>query len=122
MVHLEPKKLPTPSDFFACPIWRNEDGSDLFYPVLSPDDLPESERDLMIRAVFTTPGGKTFDGYVVGISRVFSIGLFGDDRFYHANQNLRAESEQYMREFIPTAVRQMFVHYGTCFPCVTALR
>lgn len=94
------KRLTTPSDFFACPIWRFDDGDDNYYPVLNPDELPESERDLSIRALFVTPSGVRLDGYVVGISRVFSIGLFGRGRFFHANRNLGPESEKWMSEFI----------------------
>lgn len=100
MTELGPKKHKTPSDFFECPIWRYDDEDDLYYPILTPEDIPESERDLSIRAVFTTPSGKKLDGYVVGISRVFSIGLFGREGFFHANKNLKPESEGWMREFI----------------------
>lgn len=100
MMILAPKKLTTPSDFFSCPVWRYDDEDDLYHPVLEENDIPESERDLSFRAIFTTPAGKKLDGYVVGISRVFSIGLFGGDRFYHANKNLGPESRVWMEEYV----------------------
>lgn len=100
MTKLEPKNLTTPSDFFECAIWRYDEGDDLYHPVLAPDELPDSERDLSIRAVFTTPSGKKMDGYVVGISRVFSMGLFGREKLFHANKSLIHESEGWMRDFI----------------------
>ncbi|WP_430444406.1 hypothetical protein [Sphingorhabdus contaminans] len=99
MTNLTPKYIKTPSDFFECPIWRYDYDDDLYYPVLETDDLPESEQDLTIRAIFTTPSGKKIDGYVVGISRVFSIGLFGEDRFFYVNKNLGPESREWMNEF-----------------------
>ena len=95
-----PKDMKTAADFFACPIWRYDEEDDLYYPVMEESDIPESERDLSIRAVFVTPSGKKIDGYVVGISRVFSIGLFGENRLYHANKNLAPESREWMNEFI----------------------
>lgn len=100
MTNLEPKRLTTPSDFFACPIWRYDDEDDLYHPVLGEDEIPESERDLSFRALFVTPSGKRIDGYIVGISRVFSIALFGETRFYHANKNLGSESREWMSEFV----------------------
>lgn len=100
MTDMMPKKLPTPSDFFLCPIWRYDDEDDLYHPVQDAEELPESERDLSIRAIFTTPSGKKIDGYIVGISRVFSMGLFGEDRFFHANKNLIPETKEWMNEFI----------------------
>jgi len=100
MTNLEPKRLTTPSDFFACPIWRYDEDDDLYHPVIEANEIPDSERDLSFRAVFVTPSGKKLDGYVVGILRVFSIGLFGRDRFYHANKNLGPESREWMSEFV----------------------
>ncbi len=100
MINLGPKRLMTPADFHACPVWRYDEDEDRYHPVLTENDLPESERDLSFLATFTTPKGKEIDGYVVGISRVFSIGLFGGDRFYHANKNLQTETKQWMNEFI----------------------
>ena len=97
---IEPKRLPTPSDFFECPIWRFDDEDDLDHPVLTPEEVPRSERDLSIRAVFTTPAGLKLDGYVVGISKVFSMALFGHDRFFHVNKNVKDLSEEQMRDFI----------------------
>lgn len=100
MKEISPKILTTPSDFFACPVWRYDDEDDLYHPVFDTDELPESEHNLSFRAVFTTPSGNKIDGYVVGISRVFSIGLFGEDHFFHANKNLGPESREWMNEFI----------------------
>jgi hypothetical protein len=100
MIEIQSKKLPTSSDFFVCPIWRYDEDDDLYHPVSTEDEIPESERDLSIRAVFTTPSGAKIDGYVVGISRVFSIALFGSNGFFHANLNLGPESQQWMREFL----------------------
>lgn len=100
MTECGPKQLPTPADFFECAIWRYNDEDDLYYPVLTGEQMPESERDLSIRAVFSTPAGQELDGYVVGISRVFSMGLFGRDVIYNANKNLRALSEEWMQGFI----------------------
>lgn len=97
---VEAKRLPNPSDFFACPIWRYDEDDDLYHPVLTEDEIPDSERDLSIRAVFTTPNGMALDGYVVGISRVFSISLFGKNELFHANQNLKPESREWMSQFI----------------------
>jgi len=97
---LGPTDIKTPSHFFECPIWRYEEDDDLYHPVMESDDLPDSESDLSIRALFVTPAGKTIDGYVVGISRVFSLTLFWKERLFHVNKNLIPESREFMLEFI----------------------
>lgn len=97
---VEPKAMKTAADFFACPIWRYDEEDDLYHPVLDEGEIPESERDLSIRAIFTTPSGNKLDGYVVGISKIFSIGLFSHDRLYHANKNLGPESKEWMEEYV----------------------
>ncbi|MBX9432001.1 hypothetical protein ACI2VK_08010 [Ralstonia nicotianae] len=99
---IEAKKVATPSDFSACPIWRYDDEDDLYHPVLTADELPESERLLSIRARFVTPNGQSFDGYVVGIERVFSIGLFGGGQVFHVNKNLPDLSEKQLQAFLQT--------------------
>lgn len=85
---IDAKKMIVAQDFLACAIWRYDDEDDLYHPVVSIDQLPESERALSIRANFTTSQGKSFSGYVVGIERIFSFGLFGGDRVFHVNMNL----------------------------------
>jgi hypothetical protein len=97
MTELGPRKMKTPTDFFACPIWRYDEDDDVYYPVLEEKEIPEFEHDLRIRAVFTTPSGQKLDGYVVGISRVFSMGLFGREQVFNVNKNLKQLSEENMR-------------------------
>lgn len=99
---IDAKKVTIPADFSACPVWRYDDEDDLYHPVLTADELPESERLLSIRARFTAANGKSFDGYVVGIERVFSIGLFGGGRVFHVNKNLPDLSEKQLRAFLQT--------------------
>jgi hypothetical protein len=115
-VSLEPKRLASPADFMACPIWRYDDEDDLYHPILEPDQLPESERDLSTRALFVTPGNKRIDGYVVGISRVFSIALFGGDRLFHVNKNMKKLSEENIQRFIIERPEYGLVSAADIFP------
>ena len=79
---------PDLGSYRACSMWRYDESDDVYYPVWSPNDLPESESDLSTYARFTFPNGKVCDGYVVGVKRVFSIGLFGAGTMFFFNQNL----------------------------------
>ncbi|HEY4145305.1 hypothetical protein [Pinirhizobacter sp.] len=94
------KKVLAAQEFLACAIWCFDDEDDLYHPVVRVDQLPESERMLSIRATFTTPQGKSFSGYVVGIERVFSFGLFGGDRVFHVNMNLHDLSTKQLDAFL----------------------
>ena len=113
---IEAKKVLLPSDFMACSIWRYDDEDDLFHPVLSGDQLPESERDLSIRAKFKTPAGDALDGYVVGISRVFSIGLFAGDRICLVNKNLPDLSLKQISAFMDGNPQLRAKSAGELFP------
>jgi hypothetical protein len=113
---IKAKKTTCPSDFFECPLWRYDDSDDLYHPVETPDDLPESERELSTRAIFTTPSGKRLDGYVVGISRVFSIGLFSESRLYHANKNLKPETGKWMQDFVRARPDLDIAQWDELFP------
>ena len=79
---------PDLGSYRACSMWRYDESDDVYYPVWSPNDLPESESDLSTYARFTFPNGKVCDGYVVGVKRVFSIGLFGAGTMFFFNQSL----------------------------------
>ena len=105
-----------PRDFSACAAWRYEEGSDLYYPVRGEDDLPESLRDLSIRAVFTTPSGEQLEGYVVGTERIFSIGLFLGDRTYHINKNLPGLSKEQVDEYLSQRGGTSDLQYESMFP------
>jgi hypothetical protein len=106
-----PTKLLRPSDFYDVPIWRWDDGDDMNHPVLSPTQLPDSDSDVSIFAKFTTPKGDVIDGCVFGISRVFSVGIFGDNQIYILNINLADRSKIAIIKLIkchPTMKTQSF--------------
>lgn len=108
-------KLIGPQGFKESSIWRFDEDADLYYPVLSPDDIPESERDLSILAEFTLPSGATASGYVVGISRVFSLGLFCNGRTFHVNKNLKDLSIKQVEQFL-SCMGLSDVHAQEVFP------
>lgn len=95
-----PTKLLTPADFDACPLWRYDDGDDLDHPVISTEEIPELERELFTKAIFTTRAGDTLEGCVIGISYVFSIGLFGGDKVFILNKNMEDHSRQQVNELL----------------------
>ena len=69
-------------------MWKNDEMDDLLYPVMSRDDIPEDQYDLLIRAIFTTPSGVELLGNLVGIKNVFSIAIYVDDQIFYFNRNL----------------------------------
>lgn len=105
-----------PPDFKDCPIWRYDEDADGYFPVRGESDLPERVRDLSLRAEFTTPGGNVFEGYVVGVENVFSIGLFGNERIYHLNKNLPDLSQEQAEEFFVESGLTSQLSYEALFP------
>ncbi|WLE58836.1 hypothetical protein GIY62_17260 [Burkholderia plantarii] len=110
------KEVLAPQDFATWPIWRYDDEDDLYHPVTSADQLPESERALSIRANFRTPDGRSFAGYVVGIERVFSFGLFGGDRVFHVNMNLPDLSAKQLNAFLQVQSCESGQTFESLFP------
>ena len=105
-----------PSDFHSCPVWKYDEDSDLFYPVGGESDLPDLARDLKIRAVFMAPTGEVLEGYVVGVDRIFSMGLFLGDRVYHLNKNLRGPSRDQVEEYLAKKFPKSNLTYDGMFP------
>jgi hypothetical protein len=110
------KDYLTPSDFKDCPIWRYDEDADGYVPVRREADLPERVRDLSLRAEFTTQKGYVFEGYVVGVENVFSMGLFGNERVYHINKNLRDLSREQAEEFLAASGLSGELSYEAMFP------
>lgn len=110
------KNYLIPSDFDSCPAWKYDEDSDLFYPVRREEDLPELTRDLSVRAVFTAPTGETLDGYVVGIDRIFSMGLFEGNRIYHVNKHLPGPSREQIKEYLATKNTTSHLTFESMFP------
>lgn len=90
----------TPTDFDLCPAWKYDEDSDLFYLVRREEDLPELVRDLSIRTQFAAPTGDSFEGYIVGLEKVFSLGLFFDRGVYHVNKKMPGASKKQVDELL----------------------
>ena len=87
-------------DFTTCPIWRYDEGDDLYFPVMEGKDLPESERNVSILVECKTNSGHKFMGYIVGISKVFSMALFCAEKTFHINKNIPDLSAEQMMDFL----------------------
>lgn len=94
------KESPGKADYQEHSMWKYDDESDLYYPVISPKDLPEAESDLSIYTKFTLPNGKNVEGYTVGVERVFSMGLFGDNNIFFINKNMPDLSTEQIQMFL----------------------
>jgi len=57
-----------------------------------------------------------FEGYVVGVENVFSIGLFGNERIYHLNKNLPDLSQEQAEEFFVESGLTSQLSYEALFP------
>ena len=96
-------KLVDLQNFETCPVWRYDEDDDLYFPVLTGKDLPEFERDVAIFVEYKTPSGIKFPGYIMGISKVFSLGLFCGGKTFYMNKNLPDLSAEQMSEFLECA-------------------
>lgn len=82
------KESPGVSDYQEYSLWKYDEDSDLYYPVLSPKDLPDEESCLSIYSSFILPNGKEIKGCIVGVERVFSMALFGGGNLFFINKNM----------------------------------
>jgi hypothetical protein len=93
-------KIVEARDFKIFPVWRYDEDDDLYFPVLEGRDLPDSERDISILVDCTAKSGHQFNGYIVGIRKVFSMGLFCAEKTFYVNKNLSDLSFKQMQEFL----------------------
>lgn len=103
-------------DFETSPVWRFDEDCDLYFPVLQGRDLPESERDVSIFVECKSNFGHPFDGYIVGIDKVFSMGLFCGRKVFHLNKNLPELSAEQMKEFLVCAGLSDALNVKDLFP------
>ncbi|NWB46395.1 hypothetical protein [Pseudomonas gingeri] len=90
------------SDFLKFPLWRYDEESDSYSPVLFPDELPESQWDLTIRAEFSFVNGKNCKGYIIGLEDIYCVALFGGGRTFFLNKNLPELSVEQALAFMET--------------------
>lgn len=104
------------ADFQIFPVWKYDEDSELFHPVVEMNDLPERTRDLFISAELVTASGLRFDGYVVGVERIFSIGLFYKNSIYHLNKNLPDISREQIRDLFSNIGSDEDLEFSSLFP------
>ena len=99
-------------------IWYYDEDHDLYYPVKSPDQILEhlDPRDLRIKAIFDTPSEISFKGYIVGIDRIFSIGIFLHQKKFQFNSNLLDLSLDEMKKLIKEMSCNHFSNKEDIFP------
>ena len=109
-------KLVDLRDFETCPVWRYDEDDDLHFPVVQGKDLPDSERDVSIFVDCKTKSGHKFNGYIVGIGKIFSMGLFCADKTFYVNRNLLDLSFEQMRGFLECAGLSNLLTVENLFP------
>jgi len=77
-------------------MWVLHQDDDLFYPVYGPDDLPADMKlsDLATRAVFMTPSGTEFRGYIFGLKNIYCVVIFFKNEMFIFNKNLLSDCEE----------------------------
>jgi hypothetical protein len=93
-------------DYDTCSIWYYDEESDLYYPINSPDEIPDyaDPRDLSVKAIFYTPSGEPLKGYITlprdTKHEVFSIGIFVNGRQFFFNDNLPGPSKDQLEDML----------------------
>ncbi len=83
------KKFLIESDFDVNPLWKYEDADDTYYPIFFHEEFPEfCNRDLFVRANFSSPSNVSFKGYIVGVINIYCIVLFYKGEKFIFNKNL----------------------------------
>jgi hypothetical protein len=116
------KKSTWKEDFDTCSIWYYDEESDLYYPINSPDEIPDyaDPRDLRIKAIFYTPSGEPLKGYIIlppDIKReVFSIGIFVNKKKFFFNDNLLDPSKDQLEDMLKELNSDKFRSEKDVFP------
>jgi hypothetical protein len=76
------------NDYDKHPLWKYDEDTDLYYPVVGEDDFPFLVADFRIRASFHAQCGLTLSGYISGLKNIFAIGIFIEDQICFFNKNL----------------------------------
>lgn len=82
------KSYLTEQDFKEYSIWKFNDADDLTYPISGPEDFPNDDRDLRIRAEFVTTTGIKLKGSIGGLFNIFCIVIYAGDKIFYFNKNL----------------------------------
>ena len=94
------KGLPylTEKDLDSHPIWVERGEEDYYYPVYGPDDFPEDDRCLQIKAEFTSPNNMKFKGAIAGLFDIICIKIFIKNDIYYFNYNMEEDNLEYLSE------------------------
>lgn len=114
----EIKKLLTPADFTASPVWRYEHESESYFKVLTLGDLEllESTYDLRILVEFTTPSNLRLTGEIVGVQDIYAIGLFANDEIILINKNMHIRAKEQAEKFLILSGLAETTTYKNLFP------
>ncbi len=90
----------TESCFDTFSMWRLDDENIIYYPVHSLEEIPDDIFSFYVRAEFTSPAGIKFKGYLTGITKYYSMGIYFNNKRYIFNKNLYKESYEDIKEII----------------------
>ena len=86
-------------DFLEYQIWVSDDSDDYtIYPILNVSDFPDYIDWIGIKGIFSTPNGIEFEGVIMGIKNIFSIGIFCDGEIAVINKNLPEDWKSFMKQ------------------------
>jgi hypothetical protein len=72
------------------PVWSFDEDQEQYCPVGTEEILPEDAVPLFVKASFTTPDGRHFDGYVVTSGSVYNVELFLGEHAFGFNRSLQS--------------------------------
>ena len=103
-----------------CPLWRDDQDKDLYFPVRSPDEMPENPGDLLIKSDFFTPNKMRFSGYIKGINKgidkLLYINIFYNGKSFGFNYNLPDLCHEHLNELIAVLPEGMAKDKDDLFP------
>lgn len=75
--------------FEECPVWSWDESEEYHCLVNEYKPLPADKGTLFLKAIFTAPNKKKFDGYLIGIDNFYAFGLFVNKHTFIFNLNLQ---------------------------------
>ena len=112
------KQLLTPQDFAQCPIWRYDADAEGYFEVRNLDDagLATDTFDLQILAGFTANNGQRFQGKLVGVKDIYSVGLFVGNEIIGINKNMLQDSKEQAARFLKLSGLEAGMTVDDLFP------
>lgn len=110
------KKLLSAENFQAYPIWRFDEETESYFPLINLQDLINDHYDMQFRCIFELPNGKNISGSVCGFEDIYFIRIFHKEDYVLINKNFDSVHMKNITDFINKHPEFNISHWQDFFP------